>query len=142
MNAFGAVFAEVAVDQDLGLVRMRRLLGAYAAGRIVNPMMARSQMISGMVGGIGMALMEQTIVDRNSGRIANGSLADYLMPVNADLPAVDVIFVDEDDPHVNPLGVKGLAELAIVGVAPAIANAVFDATGRRIRELPITLDSY
>ena len=125
MNAYGAVFAEVAVDQDLGLIRVRRILGAYGVGRIVNPTMAHSQMISGMVGGIGMALMEQTIVDHNSERIANASLADYLMPVHADIPALDVIFVEEHDPHVNPLGVKGLGEVAIVGVAPAIANAVF-----------------
>jgi xanthine dehydrogenase YagR molybdenum-binding subunit len=140
MNAYGAVFAEVAVDQDLGLIRVRRILGAYGVGRIVNPTMAHSQMISGMVGGIGMALMEQTIVDRNSGRVANGTLADYLMPVHADIPALDAIFVEEHDPHVNPLGVKGLGEVAIVGVAPAIANAVFHATGRRIREFPITLE--
>lgn len=140
MNAFGAVFAEVAVDQDLGLVRVRRLLGAYGGGRIVNPTMARSQMISGMVGGIGMALMEQTIVDRNTGRIANGTLADYLVPVHADIPTLDAVFVEEHDPRVNPLGVKGIAELAIVGVAPAIANAVFHATGKRIRDLPITLE--
>jgi xanthine dehydrogenase YagR molybdenum-binding subunit len=140
MNAYGAVFAEVAVDQDLGLIRVRRILGAYGVGRIVNPTMAHSQMISGIVGGIGMAPMEQTIVDRNSGRIANASLADYLMPVHADIPALDAIFVEEHDPHVNPLGVKGLGEVAIVGVAPAIANAVFHATGRRIREFPITLE--
>ncbi len=140
MNAYGAVFAEVAVDQDLGLIRVRRILGAYGVGRIVNPTMAHSQMISGMVGGIGMVLMEQTIVDHNSGLIANGTLADYLMPVHADIPALDAIFVEEHDPHVNPLGVKGLGQVAIVGVAPAIANAVFHATGRRIREFPITLE--
>jgi xanthine dehydrogenase YagR molybdenum-binding subunit len=140
MQAFGAVFAEVAVDPDLALVRVRRLVGAYGAGRIVNPRMARSQVIGGMVGGIGMALMEHTVMDHSSGRIVNATLADYLMPVNADITALDIIFVDEEDPHVNPLGVKGIGELALVGVAPAIANAVFHATGRRVRDLPITLE--
>jgi xanthine dehydrogenase YagR molybdenum-binding subunit len=140
MHAFGSVFAEVAVDPDFGLVRVRRLVGAYGAGRIVNPRLARSQVISGMVGGIGMALFERTIVDSGTGRIANATLADYLMPVNADIAALEAFFVDEHDPHVNPLGVKGLAELAVIGVAPAIANAVFHATGKRVRELPITLE--
>jgi len=105
MHAFGALFAEVAVDQDFGLVRVRRLVGAYGAGRIVNPRMARSQAISGMVGGIGMALMEHTITDRHSGRIVNADLANYLVPVNADIAELDAIFVEEDHPYVNPLGV-------------------------------------
>jgi xanthine dehydrogenase YagR molybdenum-binding subunit len=138
MQAFGAVFAEVAVDRDFGLVRVRRLVGAYGAGRIVNPRMARSQVISGMVGGIGMALMEHTVTDRHSGRVVNADLANYLVPVHADIAELDAVFVEEQDPHVNPLGVKGVGELALVGVAPAIANAVFHATGRRVRELPIT----
>ena len=140
MHAFGSVFAEVAVDPDFGLIRVRRLVGAYGAGRIVNPRLARSQVISGMVGGIGMALFEHTIIDRGTGRIANATLADYLMPVNADIAALEAFFVDEHDPYVNPLGVKGLAELAVIGVASAIANAVFHATGKRVRELPITLE--
>jgi xanthine dehydrogenase YagR molybdenum-binding subunit len=138
MQAFGAVFAEVAVDRDFGLVRVRRLVGAYGAGRIVNPRMARSQVISGMVGGIGMALMEHTITDPHSGRIVNADLANYLAPVNADIADIDAIFVEEHDPYVNPLGVKGVGELALVGVAPAITNAVFHATGKRVRDLPIT----
>jgi xanthine dehydrogenase YagR molybdenum-binding subunit len=138
MNAFGALFAEVAVDRDLGIIRVRRLVGAYAAGRIVNPRMARSQSIGGMVGGIGMALMEHTITDRTSGRIVNADLANYLAPVNADIADLDPIFVEENDPYVNPLGAKGVGELALVGVAPAIANAVFHATGKRVRDLPIT----
>jgi CO/xanthine dehydrogenase Mo-binding subunit len=138
MHAFGAVFAEVAVDRDFGLVRVRRLVGAYGAGRIMNPRMARSQAISGMVGGIGMALMEHTITDRHSGRIVNADLANYLVPVHADIAELDAIFVEEHDPYVNPLGVKGVGELALVGVAPAIANAVFHATGKRVRDLPIT----
>jgi xanthine dehydrogenase YagR molybdenum-binding subunit len=141
MHAFGAVFVEVAVDPDLGETRVRRIVGAYGAGRIVNPKLARSQCIGGMVGGIGMALMEHAVVDARSGRVPNANLAEYAVPVHADSPPVmDVIFVDEHDPHVNPLGVKGVGELAIVGVAPAIANAVYHATGTRVRELPITPD--
>jgi xanthine dehydrogenase YagR molybdenum-binding subunit len=140
MSAYGAIFAEVAVDSDLGLVRVRKLTGAYGVGRIINPRTARSQMIGGMVGGMGMALLEQTVIDRQTGRVANATMADYLVPVNADVPDLEVIFVDEDDPHVNSLGAKGVGELALVGVAPAIANAVFHATGKRIRDLPITLE--
>ncbi|HSK40222.1 MAG TPA: xanthine dehydrogenase family protein molybdopterin-binding subunit, partial [Arenibaculum sp.] len=140
MYAFGAIFAEVRVDPDLGTVRVPRLVGAYAAGRIVNPKTARSQCIGGMVGGLGMALTEQSEWDDRFGRVMNANLAEYLVPVNADVPHLDVTFVDERDPHVNPLGVKGVAEIALVGVAPAIANAVFNATGRRVRSLPITPD--
>ncbi len=140
MHAFGAVFAEVAVDPALGTARVPRLVGAYGAGRIVNPKMARSQAMGGMVMGIGMALMEETVVDPRTGRVVNGNLAEYLVPVSADVGALDVSFVEEHDPHVNPLGVKGVAELALVGVAAAIANAVYHATGRRVRELPITPD--
>jgi len=138
MHAFGALFAEVAVDRNLGIVRVRRLVGAYGSGRIVNPRMARSQCIGGMVGGIGMVLMEHTMTDPLTGRIVNADLANYLVPVNADIAALEPIFVEENDPYVNPLGVKGVGELAFVGVAPAIANAVFHATGRRVRDLPIT----
>jgi xanthine dehydrogenase YagR molybdenum-binding subunit len=102
--------------------------------------MARSQSIGGMVMGIGMALMEQTVVDPRSGRVVNSSIADSLVPVNADVGELDVTFVEERDQHVNPLGVKGVAEIALVGVAAAIANAVYHATGRRVRELPIMLE--
>ena len=141
MHAFGAVFVEVAVDPDLGETRVRRIVGAYGAGRVVNPKTARSQCIGGMIGGIGMALMEHTVVDPRNGRVVNANLAEYAVPVLADTPQVmDVTFVEENDPHVNPLGVKGLGEIAMVGVAPAIANAVYHATGKRIRELPITPD--
>jgi xanthine dehydrogenase YagR molybdenum-binding subunit len=141
MHAFGAVFVEVAVDPDLGETRVRRIVGAYGAGRIVNPKTTRSQCIGGMIGGIGMALMEHSVVDARNGRVPNANFAEYAVPVHADAPPVmDVTFVDEHDPHVNPLGVKGVAELAMVGVAPAIANAVYHATGKRIRELPITPD--
>jgi xanthine dehydrogenase YagR molybdenum-binding subunit len=141
MHAFGAVFVEVAVDPDLGETRVRRIVGAYGAGRIVNPKTTRSQSIGGMIGGIGMALMEHSVVDVRNGRVPNANLAEYAVPVHADSPPVmDVIFVEEHDPHVNPLGVKGVGELAMVGVAPAITNAIFHATGKRIRALPVTPD--
>ena len=141
MHAFGAVFVEVAVDPDLGETRVRRIVGAYGAGRVVNPKTARSQCIGGMIGGVGMALMEHTVVDPRNGRVVNANLAEYAVPVLADTPQLmDVTFVEENDPNVNPLGVKGLGEIAMVGVAPAIANAVYHATGKRIRELPITPD--
>jgi xanthine dehydrogenase YagR molybdenum-binding subunit len=141
MHAFGALFVEVAVDPDLGETRVRRMVGAYGAGRIVNPKTARSQCIGGMIGGIGMALMEHSVVDARNGRITNANFAEYAVPVHADAPPVmDVIFVDEHDPNVNPLGVKGVGEIALVGVAPAITNAIFHATGKRIRELPVTPD--
>jgi xanthine dehydrogenase YagR molybdenum-binding subunit len=141
MHSFGAVFVEVAVDPDLGETRVRRMVGAYGAGRIVNPKTTRSQCIGGMIGGIGMALMEHAVVDPRNGRIPNANFGEYAVPVHADAPPImDVIFVEEHDPHVNPLGVKGLGEIAMVGIAPAIANAVFHATGKRIRELPITPD--
>jgi xanthine dehydrogenase YagR molybdenum-binding subunit len=139
MHAFGAVFVEVAVDPDLGETRVRRIVGAYGAGRIVNPKTTRSQSIGGMVGGIGMALLEHSVVDARNGRVPNANLAEYAVPVHADSPPVmDVIFVEEHDPYVNPLGVKGVGEIAMVGIAPAIANAIFHATGKRIRALPIT----
>lgn len=139
MHSFGAVFAEVSVDPDLGIVRVRRVVGAYGIGRIVNPRLAQSQCTGGMVGGIGMALQERTVLDARDGRPVNAHLADYLVPVNPDVPDLEVHFIDEEDPHVNPLGVKGVGELAYVGVASAIANAVFHATGTRLRELPIDI---
>jgi xanthine dehydrogenase YagR molybdenum-binding subunit len=140
MHAFGAVFGEVAVDPDVGTIRMRRALGVYAAGRIVNPRLARSQCVGGMIGGIGMALMERTVFDGRDGRLVNAHMADYLVPVNLDIPDLEALFVDEVDPHVNPLGVKGLGEISLVGMAPAVANAVFHATGRRVRNLPIRIE--
>ncbi|MFC0111350.1 xanthine dehydrogenase family protein molybdopterin-binding subunit [Kibdelosporangium aridum] len=138
--AYGAVFAEVGVDETLGLVRIRRLLGVYDAGRVINPKLARSQGVGGLIGGIGMALLENTVTDHRDGRLVNASMADYLVPVNADVPAVDVLFLDGHDDKASPIGAKGLGEITIVGVAPAIANAVYHATGKRVRELPITLD--
>jgi xanthine dehydrogenase YagR molybdenum-binding subunit len=140
MHAFGAAFIELAIDPDVGIIRVRRALGAYAAGRIINPRLARSQCIGGMVGGIGMALMERTIIDGRDGRLFNAHMADYLIPVNLDIPELDAILVDEHDPHVNVLGVKGLGEISLVGIAPAIANAVYHATGKRVRKLPILIE--
>ncbi|XIA62425.1 xanthine dehydrogenase family protein molybdopterin-binding subunit [Bradyrhizobium sp. TZ2] len=140
MHAFGSVFVEVACDPDVGTIRVRRAVGAYGIGRVVNPRLARSQCTGGMIGGIGMALMERTVLDQRDGRPVNAHMADYLMPVNLDIPQLESHFVAEEDPHVNPLGVKGLGEIALVGMAPAIANAVFHATGKRVRTLPIRIE--
>lgn len=134
---FGAQFCEVRVDPDYGIVRVSRFLGVFDAGRILNASTARSQCVGAIVGGIGMALLEETVTDRRSGRYVNANLADYLIPVNADVPDIDVMLLDTDDRHVNPLGVKGIGELPMVGVAAAIANAVHHATGARMRDLPI-----
>jgi xanthine dehydrogenase YagR molybdenum-binding subunit len=137
---FGAKFAEVRVDAELGRIRVSRVLSVIAAGRILNPKTARSQVIGGTVGGIGMALLEQTSMDATTGRIVNANFADYAIPVHADIPPLEVLFVEEPDLELNPLGVKGVGEVAIVGIAPAIANAIYHATGRRVRDLPITMD--
>ena len=139
-HAFGAQFAEVRVDAELGTVRVSRMVGAFASGRILNAKTARSQYLGGMVWGISMALHEETRPDVRSGRIMTANLADYLVPVNADIPAIEAYFVEENDTHVNPIGVKGIGEIGIVGGAAAVANAVYNATGKRIRELPITPD--
>ncbi|QIY74677.1 xanthine dehydrogenase family protein molybdopterin-binding subunit [Streptomyces sp. RLB1-33] len=139
--AYNATFAEVAVDANLGLVRVRRMLGVYDAGRIISPKLAQSQAFGGIVGGIGTALLEHTVTDHRDGRIVNASLADYLVPVNADVPEIKAIYLDGEDNAGNLLGVKGLGEVVQVGVAAAIGNAVFNATGRRIRQLPITAEA-
>jgi xanthine dehydrogenase YagR molybdenum-binding subunit len=136
---FAAKFAEVRVDPDLAEVRVTRFVAAVDGGRILNEKTAASQIIGGTAGGIGMALLEQTLSDPGTGRIANATFGDYLVAVNADVPPIDVIFTGKPDP-INPVGVKGIGEVAIVGVAPAIANAVFHATGRRLRALPITAE--
>jgi len=140
-NAHSAVFVEVRVDADLGTIRVARVVSAVAGGRILNPKTARSQILGGVVWGIGMALGEETVIDHQFGRFLNANLGEYHVPVNADVPEIDVIFVAERDEIVNPLGVKGLGEIGIIGVAPAIANAIHHATGVRVRKLPIRLDA-
>ncbi|WP_419993905.1 xanthine dehydrogenase family protein molybdopterin-binding subunit [Streptomyces boninensis] len=133
----GAVFAEVRVDEDLGLVRLERALAVYAAGRIINPLAARSQMTGGIVWGLGQALLEHSDFDPGLGRFRSKNLAGYVIPGNADVPAIDVHFLDDHDEHASPLGAKGIGEMGPVGVSAAIANAVFNATGVRVRDLPI-----
>jgi xanthine dehydrogenase YagR molybdenum-binding subunit len=135
-----AIFAEVKVDEQLGFVRVTRVVNAVAAGRILNPKIARSQILGGVVWGIGMALEEETLTDHQLGRFVNANLGEYHVPVYADIHDIDVIFVEERDDIINPLGVKGVGEIGIVGTAAAIANAVYHATGKRVRDLPITLD--
>jgi xanthine dehydrogenase YagR molybdenum-binding subunit len=139
-HAFGAQFAEVAVDEDLGTVRVRRLVGAFAAGKFLNRKTGANQLMGGMVWGIGLALQEHTERDRRTGRVVTKDLADYHLPVNADVPRLEVIMIDEEDPHVNDVGAKGIGEIGIVGVGAAIANAVYHATGKRVRDLPIALE--
>ncbi|MET0847730.1 MAG: xanthine dehydrogenase family protein molybdopterin-binding subunit [Pseudomonas sp.] len=135
-----AVFVEVLVDEELGTVKVNRVVSAIAAGRVVNPKMARSQILGGVVWGIGMALHEETQTDHALGRHMNHSLAEYHIPVNADIGEIDVLFVEEHDEIVNALGSKGVGEIGIVGVAAAVANAIYHATGKRVRDFPITLD--
>jgi xanthine dehydrogenase YagR molybdenum-binding subunit len=138
-NTHSAIFAEVKVDEQLGVIRVTRVVSAIAAGRILNTKTARSQILGGVVWGVGMALHEETLIDHKFGRIMNANIAEYHVPVNADIHDIKVIFVDEAD-NSNPLGIKGVGEIGIVGVAAAIANAVYHATGKRVRDLPITLD--
>ena len=138
--AHGAQFIEVKVDPDLGTVRVTRALEVTARGTIINPKASHSQEIGGVVWGIGMALQEATEIDHRYGRIMNANLQHYHVPVNADVHFVETVFVEEDDKVVNPLGVKGMGELGMVGIPAAIANAVYHATGKRIRDLPITPD--
>jgi xanthine dehydrogenase YagR molybdenum-binding subunit len=139
-NTHSAVFAEVKVDEQIGIIRVTRVVSAVAAGRILNTKTAHSQIMGSVVWGIGMALHEETVFDHRLGRIMNANIAEYHVPVNADVQDIKVIFVDEPDAIINPLGIKGLGEIGIVGVAAAIANAVYHATGTRVRDLPITLD--
>ena len=139
-NTHSAIFAEVKVDEELGVVRVTRIVVAVAAGRIINPKTARSQILGGVVMGIGMALHEESFVDHRLGRFMNHNYAEYHVPANADIDAIEVIFVAEPDSEVTPLGVKGLGEIGIVGTAAAVANAIFHATGKRVRSLPVTID--
>ncbi|MFO1058882.1 MAG: molybdopterin cofactor-binding domain-containing protein [Dongiaceae bacterium] len=140
MHAHGAVFAEVKVDPELGQVRATRLVGAFAAGRVINPRLVRSQYLGGMIWGVSFALHEQAVTDRRSGRVMNANLADYHVPVNADLPWLEALIVAEHDPHVNALGIKGVGEISITGSAGAVANAVWHATGIRVRRFPIRIE--
>jgi len=140
MHAHGAVFAEVKVDPDFGQVRVTRLVGAFAAGTIINPRLVRSQYYGGMIWGVSFALHEQAVMDPRTGRPMNPNLAEYHVPVNADVPSLEAILVEERDPHVNALGIKGVGEIGVTGTAGAVANAVWHATGTRVRRFPITLD--
>ena len=140
IHTFGAQFAEVGVDADTGEIRIRQMLGVFSPGRVLNAKTARSQVIGGMIFGIGMALLEEAVVDVRTGAFVNGDLAGYLVPVQADVPVIDAVFLDGFDDKANALGVKGLGELGICGAGAAIGNAVFNATGVRVREFPITID--
>ena len=138
--SFGAQFAEVRIDADLGQMRVSRMVGCFGAGKILNSKTGRSQFLGGMVWGISMALYEHAVMDKRLGRWVNNNLAEYHIPVNLDIPKIEAIWVEEKDEHINPLGAKGIGEIGITGAAAAVANAVFHATGVRVRELPITLD--
>jgi xanthine dehydrogenase YagR molybdenum-binding subunit len=139
-QAFGAHFVEVAIDQDIPVVRVQRIVSAFAGGRILNAKTARSQYFGGIIQGIGMALLEETHLDKRLGTYTNVNFAEYMVPTNADVRSIDIIMIPEEDRDVNPIGVKGIGEIGIVGVAPAIANAVYHATGKRVRDLPITIE--
>ena len=140
LHSFGAVFVEVRVDDALGVIRVPRVAAAYDIGRPLNEKTARSQLSGGIVWGMSFALLEEALMDARNGRIANANLAEYHVPVNADIGTIDVTFVDFPDYAFNPLGIRGIGEIGITGVPAAICNAVYHATGRRLRDLPITLD--
>ena len=140
MYSFSVHFAKVHVDPATGVVRVKHVVSVADAGTVVNAKTSRSQMIGGVVGGLGMALTEEAIMDHRFGRFVNNNYADYHVPVNADTPPTDVYFINKKDPYINPMGSKGLGEIALIGFAAAVANAVFHATGKRVRDLPITPD--
>jgi xanthine dehydrogenase YagR molybdenum-binding subunit len=141
-STFGAHFVEAGVDAATGEIRVRRMLAVCAAGRILNPKSARSQVIGAMTMGVGAALMEELAVDRRSGFFVNHDLAGYEVPVHADIPHQECIFLDETDPTSSPMKAKGVGELGICGVGAAVANAIYNATGIRVRKYPITLDKF
>ncbi|HUQ66099.1 MAG TPA: xanthine dehydrogenase family protein molybdopterin-binding subunit [Flavitalea sp.] len=138
--SFSVHFVKLSVNALTGMVKINKVVSCGDAGTIINFKTAASQMIGGAVGGIGMALMEELVIDQRYGKIINNNLADYHVPVNADIPEMEVVFINKKDPYTNPMGSKGLGEIALVGMAPAITNAIFNATGKRIRELPVTPD--
>ena len=140
MFSHGAVFAEVKVDPDLGQIRVTRLVGAFAAGRIINPRLVESQYFGGMIWGVSFALHEEAIIDHRTGRIMNADLAEYHVPINADIPSLEAILIPENDPFVNAIGVKGVGEIGITGTVGAIANAIWHATGVRVRKFPVRLE--
>jgi xanthine dehydrogenase YagR molybdenum-binding subunit len=140
MYSFSVHFVKLSVHALTGMVKINKVVSCGDAGTIISAKTAESQMIGGAVGGIGMALMEEIVIDHRFGRFINNNLADYHVPVNADIPEMEVIFMNKKDPYTNPMGSKGLGEIALVGMAPAVANAIFNATGKRIRSLPITPD--
>ncbi|MER5387699.1 molybdopterin cofactor-binding domain-containing protein, partial [Saccharopolyspora sp. NPDC002686] len=141
-HSFGAQFAEVRVHVDTGEVRVPRMLGVFAAGRMINAKTARSQLLGGMTMGLSMALHEHSVVDPRYGHVINHDFAEYHIATNADVGEIEIHCLDEHDPYVNPMGTKGIGELGIVGTAAAIANATHHATGTRVRDLPITLDKF
>ena len=138
--SYSVHFAEVHVHSMTGMVKIKRYLACVDAGRVLNQKTGGSQVKGAVVGGIGMALQEEAVMDHRYGRFANGNFADYHVPVNADVPDIELFFTDNPDPVLNPMGAKGMGEIGLIGAAPAIANAVFHATGKRVRELPITPD--
>jgi xanthine dehydrogenase YagR molybdenum-binding subunit len=140
-HSFGAQFVKVRVDEDLGTVRVAHVVSVFDVGRVINAKTARSQAFSGITQGIGMALTEQTLYDKRDGSIITNSLENYVVPVNADVPEIDVTFLDYPDFNISSIGARGVGEITITGVAPAIANAVYHATGKRVRDLPITLEA-
>ncbi|MFP5073234.1 molybdopterin cofactor-binding domain-containing protein, partial [Pseudonocardia nantongensis] len=142
MSAYGAHFSQVAVHADTGEVRVPRMLGVFAAGRIINPDTARSQLLGGMTMGLSMALHEQSVLDPRFGHVINHDLANYHITAHADVGTMEAEWIDEEDPYVNPMGSKGIGEIGIVGAAAAIANATYHATGTRIRSVPMTVDDF
>jgi xanthine dehydrogenase YagR molybdenum-binding subunit len=138
--SFSIHFVQVKVHQLTGVVKVSKIVSVGDAGKIISPKTAQSQMVGGAVGGIGMALTEEALFDNRYGKYINNNFGDYHVPVNADVPDIDVIFIDKPDPIINPMGAKGMGEIALIGFSAAVANAVFNATGKRIRSLPITPD--